>query len=229
VAIVTIREKQWTCSVASTFTELTRGLSGVPAIPAGTGMLFDLGVDCETIQIDMSRMLFALDIIFINSTRGVVGMLHNVQPGWTDVRLENETLPGARCFLEVNAGEAEGIEVGDSVNIQGYARPAELVSLNGIVYAMSLLMISAAVFKALEEPKERPAPLPQTELIRQHERTTRSAVIPTEKRPRREDELEFLPDSPEFLTQTIEAIGYREKLDSAFQEAIRRAKGLKQW
>jgi hypothetical protein len=55
------------------------------------------------------------------------------------------------------------------------------------------------------------------------------AVIPTEPRRRRpqKEELEFLPDSPEVLAQTIDAIGYREKIDNAFQEAIKRAKGLK--
>ncbi len=55
------------------------------------------------------------------------------------------------------------------------------------------------------------------------------AVIPTKpsKTPTPKDDLEYLPDSPEFLTQTIDAIGYRGKLDNAFQEAIARAKGLK--
>jgi hypothetical protein len=55
------------------------------------------------------------------------------------------------------------------------------------------------------------------------------AVIPTEpRRPRPgKDELEFLPDSPEFLAYTIDDIGYRERIDTAFQQAIKRAKGLK--
>ena len=39
--------------------------------------------------------------------------------------------------------------------------------------------------------------------------------------------LELLADSPEYLTQTIEDIGYRDKVDNAFQEAIARAKGRK--
>ncbi len=54
------------------------------------------------------------------------------------------------------------------------------------------------------------------------------AVIPTKpsKTPTPKDDLEYLPDSPEFLTQTIDAIGYRDKLDSAFKEAIARVKGL---
>ena len=35
----------------------------------------------------------------------------------------------------------------------------------------------------------------------------------------------FIPDSPECITYTIEYIGYRDKLDQAFQAAIARAKG----
>lgn len=116
-AVVSIDGKQWAVSVASTLPEITAGLSGLESIPQGTGMLFDLGADYKQIQIDMTRMLFPLDIIFINSTQGVVGVMHNVQPGWTDVRFENDILPGARCFLEVNAGEAEGIEYRDNVSI----------------------------------------------------------------------------------------------------------------
>jgi len=53
-------------------------------------------------------------------------------------------------------------------------------------------------------------------------------VIPTEpRRPHEREELEFLPDSPEVLTQTINATGYRSKIDNAFQQAIKRAKGLR--
>lgn len=39
--------------------------------------------------------------------------------------------------------------------------------------------------------------------------------------------LRFLPDSPEILTQTVTATGYRDKLASVFQEAIIRAKGAR--
>lgn len=53
--------------------------------------------------------------------------------------------------------------------------------------------------------------------------------VPKSKKtdPTRHDELRFLPDSPEFLAETITCIGCREKLDSVFQEAIRRAKGAR--
>jgi len=65
---------------------------------------------------------------------------------------------------------------------------------------------------------------------RQYLKEKPPAVIPTEPRrprPHKEGELEFLPDSPEFLAYTIDDIGYRQKIDTAFQQAIRRAKGLK--
>ena len=45
--------------------------------------------------------------------------------------------------------------------------------------------------------------------------------------PNQEVELRFLPDSPEALAETINCTGCREKLDSVFQQAIRRAKGRK--
>ena len=41
-----------------------------------------------------------------------------------------------------------------------------------------------------------------------------------------QEELDLLSDSPEFLAYTIDDIGFREKIDSAFQEAISRARGL---
>jgi len=50
------------------------------------------------------------------------------------------------------------------------------------------------------------------------------AVIPVAPRPRKETDLEYLADSPEFLAQTIDNTGYRPKLENAFQEAITRIK-----
>ena len=43
----------------------------------------------------------------------------------------------------------------------------------------------------------------------------------------KEIELRFLPDSPEMLTQTVRATGYRDKLASVFQQAIARVKGAR--
>jgi hypothetical protein len=62
---------------------------------------------------------------------------------------------------------------------------------------------------------------------RQYLKGKSPAVIPTEPRQRQSkaNELEFLPDSPEFLAYTIDDIGYRDRIDSAFLSAIKRAKG----
>jgi len=45
--------------------------------------------------------------------------------------------------------------------------------------------------------------------------------------PNQEIELRFLPDSPEVLTRTVNATGYRAKLANVFREAIRRANEVK--
>ncbi|MDD5083066.1 MAG: hypothetical protein PHU08_06830, partial [Dehalococcoidales bacterium] len=68
---------------------------------------------------------------------------------------------------------------------------------------------------------------PWTEQERQRYLKEKSpAVIPEHpRRPRPKGELEFLPDSPEFLAYTLEDIGYRDKVDSAFLGAIARARG----
>ena len=56
-------------------------------------------------------------------------------------------------------------------------------------------------------------------------RSRQARVIPTEpRRPRDREELEFLSDSAEDLARTVQATGYREKLDSAFQLAIKRGR-----
>jgi len=110
-------------AVATTLQEVTSGLSGVPGLSAGTGMLFDLGADQDHIPIDMSQMRFNLDIVFINSQAGVCGLLHDVAPGDTAV-FQASGVPGARYFLEVNAGEAADIVIGDTVVIQGNIQPS---------------------------------------------------------------------------------------------------------
>jgi hypothetical protein len=60
-------------------------------------------------------------------------------------------------------------------------------------------------------------------------KTKSLTVMPTKKKKGSSSTLEYFADSSEFLTQTVDSIGYREKIDKTFQEAIARAKGLKQW
>jgi len=153
-AVVTINGRQWAVSVATTTAELVSGLSGVVSIPAGTGMLFDMGVDRSSIPINMSQMLFALDIVFINSAVGVVGVLHDVQPG-DEAQFQADTTAGARYFLEVNAGEAEDIAVGDSVDLgqpeQGIVQPAFWVTFLNVITAV---IIGIGAYREIRGPKE---------------------------------------------------------------------------
>lgn len=57
-------------------------------------------------------------------------------------------------------------------------------------------------------------------------KSTSASVIPTKpSTPNPKEELEFVSDSPELIPFTIEEIGYRDKLDNAFETAIARVKG----
>jgi len=73
--------------------------------------------------------------------------------------------------------------------------------------------------------------MPKKEPLYPHvPKSRQTRVIPIEpRRPREREEIEFLPDSPEVLTQTITATGYRSQIDNAFQQAINRAKGPRKW
>jgi len=113
-ARVTINEKEWAVDVALSPSELAAGLGGIASIPAGTGMLFELGTE-QAVEVTTEPMLFNIDIIFISEGLEVVDMVRDVAPGF----LVTEDTP-VRYFLEVSAGETEGIEAGDSVEIADY-------------------------------------------------------------------------------------------------------------
>lgn len=130
-ATVAIRDKEWTVSVATTPSELSQGLIGVPSIPANTGMLFDLGQE-QIITVSAEGMLFPVDVIFIGDNLKVTEVAFGLQPeDWGTTSLP------ARYFLEVNAGEAAGIEDGDDVIIT-YA-PAVSYELIGFLFAIAML------------------------------------------------------------------------------------------
>ncbi|MDP3064974.1 MAG: DUF192 domain-containing protein [Chloroflexota bacterium] len=174
-ALVTIGEKQWSVAMATTPEELTQGLGGVAAIAPGTGMLFDLGQD-QVIQVTTVPMLFPLDIVFIHSSQGVVGVARNAQPGF----LVTSDGP-ARFFLEVNAGEAEGVQAGDPALIEvaeavGDGGVASIVNFGVAIGTLALVMgmMRPMVRAVLPRPK-RPALrgsqgrlLPQTEASQNH-------------------------------------------------------------
>ena len=60
-----------------------------------------------------------------------------------------------------------------------------------------------------------------------HVPKSRRAATPGVPSPGQEVKLRFLPDSPEFLTETINRTGCRDKLCRVFRQAIARVKGGK--
>jgi len=231
--IVTIGNKQWQCTVANTPQELVTGLSGVQSIPPGTGMLFDMGWDYPVIDIYTDEMLFPLDIIFINSAYGVIEVLRNVRP-------EDEAIfqgePGAAFFLEVNAGETEGVEVGDGVMFQ----PGEYVpiaptwteGLTGLIgfVAMGFFMVIISrelVKRALEEPEEKPALLPRTspkQPTNQYEIETDrmgNIIITRTDYPGKDVFLQFEADRD--LVYGLLRKGERKDLDAGWEVRIKRS------
>jgi uncharacterized membrane protein (UPF0127 family) len=134
-ATVTIRDKQWQAYLATTYQELLQGLSGVEAVPAGTGMLFVLPAD-QAVTITTQLMRFPMDIIFISSSLAVVDVARGVVPGL----LVSEATP-IRYFLEVNAGEATGIEAGDSVSIVVYQTAAAFDPSQIVGFAIPLVAL----------------------------------------------------------------------------------------
>jgi len=167
-ATITIRDKQWQVGVANTPWEMAQGLGGLPELAPGTGMLFDLGWE-QTVQVTTVPMLFPLDIAFFSEGFVVTEVYRNMEPGY----VITSTSP-ARYFVEVNAGELEGIDSGDRALVE--LLPLEempvivpdwvsaMISLMGFV-VMGIIAVSIAqdlVKGMLGEPEKSPALLPQT-------------------------------------------------------------------
>ncbi len=103
---VTMGSKEWLGSLASDPWEQIQGLGGVLEIAPRTGMLFDLGFE-QPITVTTEPMLFPLDIAFFSEDMVVTEIYRDVQSGY----IVTSTSP-ARYFLEVNAGELNGIDSG---------------------------------------------------------------------------------------------------------------------
>jgi len=154
-----ISDKEWLVSLAEAPWELVQGLGGIPEIPQGTGMLFDLGFE-QAVTVTTEPMLFPLDIVFVSESLAITEIYRDVLPGYH----VSSTLP-ARYFLEVNAGEMDGVDSGAQVSLE--ALPFEvnttapdlispMVSFIGFtlmgVFAISLAKDFSK--EALGEPKQ---------------------------------------------------------------------------
>jgi len=131
-------------------------------------MLFDLGWE-QTVQVTTVPMLFPLDIAFFSETLVVTEVYRNIKLGY----IVTSTLP-ARYFLEVNAGDLEGIDTGDHALVEllpleemAVTMPdwlSTMISLMGFV-VMGMLTVGAVqdlVKGMFGQPEKSPALLPQT-------------------------------------------------------------------
>lgn len=164
--LIIIKDRQWNTSLALTPYELSSGLSNILQIPPQTGMLFDLGVP-QVIQVTTVSMLFPLDIAFLSETLVVTEVYRNIEPGY----LVTSTIP-ARYFLEVNAGELEGIDVGDQAMLEVIipaqaTAPDWVAALFGfmgfVVVGVLIVSLVQHLVKGLLEEPEKPPLLAQTE------------------------------------------------------------------
>ena len=107
---VTIGEKEWLVALASNYWDQVQGLGGISGMDPETGMLFDMGFG-QVINVTTEPMLFPLDIAFFSDAMEITEVYHNVQPGFL---VTSTSL--ARYFLEVNAGELDGINSGSQAS-----------------------------------------------------------------------------------------------------------------
>jgi uncharacterized membrane protein (UPF0127 family) len=138
-AIVTVENKQWSMDVATLSWELSQGLGNIAEIPPATGMIFDLGYE-QTIEVTTVPMLFSLDIAFLSEDLVITEIYRDVEPGY----LVTSQIP-TRYFLEVNAGELEGVESGAAISVDYLAvenvLPAETDIVSAIVPFVGFLVM----------------------------------------------------------------------------------------
>lgn len=149
--VVVVNGRAWECLLAQSLAELSTGLSGVASIDPNTGMLFDLGTDMSSIGIYTDELLFNVDIVYVNSEQGVVGISLNVAPGDEEEFEAGVGEPGARYFMEVNAGEANDVGVGDSVTITRPARAGIVLPTGLVMTGLVAAGVAGVVAKVVKE------------------------------------------------------------------------------
>ena len=160
-ATVKIGDREWSTDVATHPWELSQGLGGILGLPAGTGMLFDLGWE-QTIEVTTMPMLFPLDIAFMSEDLSITELYLNVVPGY----IVTSQLP-ARYFIEVNAGELADIEVGNQAEVSllptrtASAAPDWTSAMFGFIGLMLMGIFMIGIVRDLteetfKEPEKKP-------------------------------------------------------------------------
>jgi len=165
-ATVTIRDKQWHVYLATTPQELIQGLGGLPSIEPGTGMLLCLP-SMQAAQMTTAPMLFPIDVVWMDYKGRVVDLDLNISPGYLLTPAEPVTY-----ILEVNAGEAQGVEVGDEALIEVTVSPHEANMQSAVQTGVVLGIIGLlstffggmmrAITRALKGGKKKLVLMPKT-------------------------------------------------------------------
>ena len=90
------------CRVATSFVSRFRGLMGVAQLAPGTGLLLP-----RTSSVHTQFMRFPIDVVFLDSERRIVSVVHALQP-WRLARAK-----GAKSVLELAAGECARLELAE--------------------------------------------------------------------------------------------------------------------
>ncbi len=130
---VTIGENEWLVSLATNYWEQVHGLGGIPGMDPYTGMLFDMGFG-QVINVTTEPMLFPLDIAFLSDAMEITEVFHNIQPGFL---VTSTSL--ARYFLEVNAGELDGIDNGSQASFQLLASESPIAASDWVTPMISFM------------------------------------------------------------------------------------------
>jgi len=143
IATVDIGTSTWTGPYLSTLGELSSGLAFVQGMPASTCAFFDLSTEMPVV-VTVQDMLFPIDIVFIDASFKVVQVEHNVQPQAPDIQCT-----GAQFFMEVNAGEAAAVNVGDTSTVTatiigGTSDNTDILAAISIAAIMIMTMVIAS-------------------------------------------------------------------------------------
>ncbi len=236
-AVVTIGNKQWQTGIAATPWELTQGLGGLAELAPNTGMFFDTGYE-QIIQVTTVPMLFPIDIAFFSESLAVTEVYPDVEPGF----IVTPTSP-ARYFLEVNAGELEGIEVGDIAQVEilslAETPPSNadwtsmMVSMFGfMVMGVFMVAIVKNVVSGAIEPEKKPVLygprgerlLPQTRSVARYEIETDrmgNIIITRSDDPTKDVLLQF--ESDRALIYDLLRKGEKKDLDAGWPICIKRS------
>ncbi len=106
------RKKLFTCRLHNTFLSRLRGLMFALRLKMGEGIVLSFPSE-QQIDLHMLFVFFPLDVVWINESGRIVQIERDVQPFVWHVRGTR-----AQSVLEVRAGAARGLQVGDLLTIK---------------------------------------------------------------------------------------------------------------